>query len=268
MQKARVFSVFFSFCLIICFCGGISTSAEKENDYIPLFCLSFAELDGGELEISLSLSSENGICAMMSELSYNEHKFLFLGCGSDQLNITYEDLGGAVRFLLDGIENSSPECILVTFYFKRIGSGEGEFVLRKADDGDCLYFDDDNKISSCKQGETEACIVKDPSCETSNGEISPRFTNFSLDRGEDRDAILDFLVEVGDGYIFAGIKVFAVDLNSGEYREYYMVGISRGGICSGQGVIELYEQTAVIITAVGYERSGMTAGEKRTEIIY
>ena len=124
-----------------------SASAEDASfgNEAPTLELLVSSDDDEGVEIILKLNSEHGLAAILAELNYDGEDFLFLGCGSDIMTVTYSDVGDGVRFLLDLSENSPSECVLATFYFKKIGSGGGDFSLNIGDDADCLYFEEGNR---------------------------------------------------------------------------------------------------------------------------
>ena len=212
-----------------------SASAEDASfgNEAPTLELLVSSDDDEGVEIILKLNSEHGLAAILAELNYDGEDFLFLGCGSDIMTVTYSDVGDGVRFLLDLSENSPSECVLATFYFKKIGSGGGEFSLNIRDDA--VSFENGGRKS---------------------------------ENGGGKNVLFHFEVDVGKKRFAAGIKLFAVDLESGESREYYILGITgKDGVYLGNAEIELYEKAAVIVTAAGYEREGMACGEKLTALI-
>ena len=253
-----------------------SASAEDasfENEAPTLELLVSSEDDEG-VEIILKLNSEHGLAAILAELNYDGEDFLFLGCGSDIMTVTYSDVGDGVRFLLDLSENSPSECVLATFYFKKIGSGGGDFSLNIGDDADCLYFEEGNSPVPAKPTLCGVCGV-DGEAQSVADSSEPRLLSVSFENcggksenGGGKNVLFHFEVDVGKKRFAAGIKLFAVDLESGESREYYILGITgKDGVYLGNAEIELYEKAAVIVTAAGYEREGMVCGEKLTALI-
>ncbi len=229
--------------------------------------MSTRESKDGNIEIDLMLSSKIGITALLGELTYSDKSFLFLGCGSEIMDSAYEDIGGSVRFVLDNIDNSPPECVLATFYFTRIGDGDGVFSLELESEAGCVLFNGDGVLISASPECPERITVQDKTNGDSSQILPPCLVLLSLKEKDGARAVLELDVSAPDCFA-SGIRLFAVDIESGESREYYVLGITdrdRAFCCLTE--IDLYKNTAVVVTAVGYKRSGMIFGEKRVIVM-
>ncbi len=234
------------------------------DEYDAALDMAAQQTDDGGVEITLYLKSDNGIAAMLGELSYNAELFLFLGSGSDIMNVTCEDLGGSVRFLLDMNEDSPSECLLATFYFMRIGRGDGDFAVRLDSEVGCVHFCEGGSLNAVNIALPAPLTVNDTVQDDVESAVSlPCMLSLSFESREGEASLIKLEVSAPDRFA-AGVRLFAVDIESGESREYYILGISRSdGSFYGRAEIELYKKTAVVITAVGYGRSEMILGEKR-----
>ncbi len=245
----------------------IGASEASVGETAPIISVGAREIEDGGIEVILRIEEGQGIAALLAGLSYDGEKLLFLGGGSSVMSLTYEDVGDQVRFILDLHENTPSKCELATFYFQRIGEGDCALSLSFGEGDSCLYFNSEWKLSPLSPTLPEPCTVRDTAQAKEETE-QPRLLSLSLERRDGAVAEIGFEVSVENGHFAAGIKLFAVDLESGESREYYIFGITdKGGRIACTYEIELYKKTAVVITAAGYERSGMICGEKRIELM-
>ncbi len=263
-MKQRIFlramSFFTAFCMF--FCYNIPICAKENGIRVSLEC-RMTETE--EYELSLTLSSAQGLCGLLCELKYDENAFLYLGGGSDcALELTYLDISSGVRFILDGSENCESECILARFYFKRIGSGESGFELSCIGESSVVYFNEAGELINSNAILSGCTVIGNASSEPSV-EV-PKFESFELfERGDER--VISFEVKVGNGNFAAGARLFLLDLESGESEDVRVVGIvSPTGIFKGEYILSGQKKIAISATALGYRRDSEIRGERKTGI--
>ena len=219
---------------------------------------------GGELEVAVCLDSSGGICGALLDVVYDADEFLLLSVGAEcGLSLSYVDRGGAVRILLDGVENCDAECALARIYFiRRAGrDGTAEFFIGGAE-----------AYSLCAEGIVEAEI-------TVGGGVYVGGTGADFCEGVELVSVSARLSEVGEvelgislsafGDAFSvGARMFFVDFGGGgECGEILVssVGASRGGtVPCGLGV---RGACCVVITPIAYVGRRRIEGEKRVAII-
>ncbi len=218
-----------------------------------------------EYELALILSSAHGVCGILCELKYDENTLLYLGGGSEcALELTSLDVGGEVRFILDGIENSEAECVLARLYFKRIGLGECCFELSGIGETSAVYFNETGALIN-SNAVISGCTVIGNASSKPSVEV-PKFESFELfERGGER--VISFEVRVGNGNFAAGARLFLLDLETGKSEDIRVVGIvSSNGIFKGEYILSGQKKIAISATALGYRREGEIRGERETAI--
>ncbi len=258
----RAASLFTVFCML--FCQDIPICAAKADINISSECRM---TETGEYEVSLYLLSDQGICGIMCDMEYDEDSFLFLGGGSEcALKLTYVDVGGGVRFILDGIENSKRECVLARFYFKRIGPRECRIKLSGVGEASAVYLSVTGHTVSAKAAFRGCSAVEDTSAAPS-AEL-PEFKSFEIfERGG--EWVLSFEVKGGNGNFAAGARLFLLDLEAGKTEDIRVVGVSDAeGIFKGEYILSGQRKIVISATALGYRREGEIRGERETAITH
>lgn len=222
--------------------------------------------ESDEVTVELVLSGQSGLCGFLGEVRFDENEFLFLsgGDGESGLNFSFLDLGGCVRFLIDGTQNSPRECVLARFYFKRTGDGNGTISLCRACEEDALYINEKNRVSHM-QTELFGCDIG----RAENDEIpESEFPYFSrLEVSNDGEgSVISFEVCADKRFFAAGAKIYIVELDGAESHGAYVVGVTKSGMFSGEYRFSPQKNFAVIITAVAFDRDGETSGEKIVKV--
>ncbi len=266
----KIVSFFLCFVMPIPNLAVTAVSHEDDHSDICIF-LEGNESEDGEIEIVACTSSQYGICAFFGKLLYDVDRMLFLGCevGDIDLSFSYVDVGGEVRFLLDGVKNSEKDCILARFYFKRICRGNASFSISGACE-DFALFIENGVISKLSPG-LFGCMLEDKANGNKNDAVDQTFIPklVKIDTfNRDGIKIIRFQVAVGKECFASGARLFIVDLESGETEFIYIVGVNRIDGFTGEYSMSSTKKVAVIITAVGYRREGEYWGDKRTEIFW
>ena len=261
----------------ICMCGGscyltgmvknvgFEVSSEQEKSRIALVCKE-NDRESGEIIVELVFSGQSGLCGFLGELRFDENELLFLsgGDGDSGLNLSFLDLGGCVRFLLDGVKNSPSECVLARFYFMRTGEGNGTISLFGACGEDALYFNEENRpiymkteLLGCDIGLAENNKMPEGS--------SPCFLDLAVSSGGE-ESVISFEVCADKRFFAMGAKIYIVEFDGAESHEAYVVGVTKGGMFSGEYRFSPQGNYAVIITATAFDRDGEKRGEKFVKV--
>lgn len=245
--------------------GGFRSTAEEEKSKIALVCKE-NDRESGEIIVELVFSGQSGLCGFLGELRFDENELLFLsgGDGESGLNFSFLDLGGCVRFLLDGVKNSPRECVLARFYFKRIGDGNGTISLFGACEEDALYINEGNIVSTMQTKLFGCNIGRADDDEIPESEF-PCFSRLEVSNDEER-SVISFEVCADNRFFAAGVKIYIVELEGAESHEAYVVGVTQSGMLSGEYSFSPQGNYAVIITATAFDRDGETRGEKLVKV--
>ena len=245
--------------------GGFCASAEEEKSRIALVC---KENDGecDEVTVELVFSGQSGLCGFLGEVRFDENEFLFLsgGDGESGLNFSFLDLGGCVRFLLDGVKNSPRECVLAQFYFIRTGDGNGTISLCGVGEEDALYFNEENRPIPIKTELFGCDIGRADSDNIPENEI-PCFSSLAVSNGGE-GSVISFEVCADKRFFAMGAKIYIVELDGAESHGAYVVGVTQSGMFSGEYRFSPKGNYAVIITATAFDRDGERRGEKVVKV--
>lgn len=241
--------------------GGFEVSSEEEKSRIALVC---KENDGerDEVTVELVFSGQSGLCGFLGEVRFDENEFLFLsgGEGESGLNFSFLDLGGCVRFLLDGIENSPRECVLARFYFKRTGDGNGTISLCRACEEDALYINEKNRVSPMHT-ELFGCDIGRAENDEIPKSAFPCFSRLEVSN-DGEGSVISFEVCADNRFFAVGAKIYIVELDGAESHGAYVVGVTQCDMFSGEYSFSPKGNYAVIITATAFDRGGEKRGEK------
>ncbi len=248
--------------MLICFiCSPVGAAEGGTENAIRLF-LRATEVEGDILEVTVSLDSESGICALLCTLEYDPESLIYLSGGAcdGKINFKAIDFGGSVRFLLDSRENSAAKGEIVTLYFKRIGHGSAGLALKC--EGEALYCGEGADILSARVEVDGEIGSADIGCNGGREERkAPEIISLVENGGR-----LDFSVAV-DGVCFAaGARLFFVDISGGgRHFEVVVAGVvGKDGVFEGRYLFGGDIGYAVVVTAVGYGRGRIDTGEKIT----
>ncbi len=261
-RKALLFIILLLF-VSLSTSGKMIAYAENESAEGCRLMLDYNYLEDEMTEVVLSLSSSNGVCALLGEIEYDENAYLLLSCGAEGeiFDFKYADIGDSVRFLLDSTENSEPEGILARFYFKKVGEGEKKSFLLKCEKGGIIYLDK-------KSDPVPYVSVDMTDSESKNETEREEDTPPVLQRTEKNGTSLSFSVKADKNCFAAGVRLFCVDLSGeGKHFEAQILGVvNENGEFKGKYVFCDDAEYTVIISAVGYKRDGRAPGEK--EVIF
>ena len=239
--------------------AGAAGSGTEKN--IRLFLRATAG-DEDIIEVTVGIDSGRGMCALLCSLEYNSESLIYLSGGAcdESFNFKAVDFGGNVRFLLDSKENSVARGELVKLYFKRIGNGGLGFSLKCRDD--VLYYDENSDILSARVEVDLNFGSADTDC---NGDIEERKAP-EIIRLDNKDGEIGFAVSVDDECFAAGARLFFVDISGGgRHFEVILAGVvGNDGLFDGRYFFGGEVGYAVVVTAMGYGRGEIDAGEKST----
>lgn len=272
MLGERFLMLFMCLAVLLSAKGKVQNARTGEReDSVEARCeveMSCVEGDGGVIEVSLGLECEAGICGALVDVEYNGDVFLLLSCGVDGegLEISYADLGSAVRVLLDGAENCA-RGVSVRLYFARVeGSvSGGSFQVgrveayRFSDGGILCALAADIGVSEVEVGG----VAKAES-------VGASLLELEAVRGADGEVTAVICGVVSGGYFAAGFKIFALELGSGASETVYVVGViggSRGGIFERRVALSLRGNLSLTVTPLAYDRGEMSVGEKRVFVL-
>ena len=259
--------------------------SQSRTLHSALCTLHFSSVSDGILELTISLSSPRGVCAMLCEITYNPQSLLLLSCGTpcEDLNLSFADFDGSLRLLLDSTKNSPPECELVHVYFKRIGNGATNLNLTCLD---ALYLDGNSgpvatsvtvtaNLPPCEQGNnttltppneqgnTAAPAPPNEQGNTATPATAPNLTHFSAQDGK-----ITFTVAANKDCFAAGARLFLVDLESGEITDVTVAGVvGRDGIFTARYPLDEEKSYSVVVTALAFCGLNCSSGEKTTALI-
>lgn len=247
--------------MLICFiCSPVGAAEGGTEKAIRLF-LRATEVEGDILEVTVSLDSERGICALLCTLEYNPESLIYLSGGARDGKVNFKaiDFGESVRFLLDSKENSAAKGEIVTLYFKRIGRGSAGLALKC--EGEALYYGEGADILSARveiDGEIGSADVGNGGKEERK---APEIISLVENVGQ-----LDFSVAVDGECFAAGARLFFVDISGGgRHFEVLVAGVvGKDGVFEGRYMFGGDIGYAVVVTAVGYGRGRIDTGEKIT----
>jgi hypothetical protein len=226
----------------------------------------------GILTLEICIESEKGICAMLCDLEYNPAALLYLSGGSDDASISFKavDRGGKLSFLLDSAQNSAPCGTLARLYFKTIGNGAPDVSLTVREDA--LYLDDRGEIRPAQLKITSLPPDSTPEDELasgnpSNGKPSSVAAPPHLLTLEIGNAEVSFSVKTDQGFA-AGVRLFCVDLESGERSDVTVAGVvGKDGILAGKYRLEDEKSYSVVATPLSFYGQKTSKGEKITALI-
>ena len=209
------------------------------------------------IEILLDLWCNSGICGVSVDVYYDSDSFLLLSCGVenvDDLNFSYLNGAGAVRILLDGVDNHPSEKIRVTFYFAGI-DGVVKGGVFEARGIDAYQVSGNGQVLEIEAGEGASCVV--PGKEQYDDlERRVEVVGIDVDGHE-----LVLLGRVSDGFFAAGFKVFTVDLQSGKNESFYVAGVVKSSTEFERRVtVNIEGAMVIVVTPIAFERNVIVQG--------
>ncbi len=225
------------------------------------------EGDGEIFEVVVEARAEDGICGVFGVMRYDAQRLILLSAGAvcGGAVFSFLDIGGEVRFLIDGVENVGGG-VSVSLFFGRIegARGEAEVAVLFAEaycfsDGviDELALDVPSEVVTI--GETGSGRAEETELPTL---ISWEIT----ERGG--GAVLSASCCVGEGFFAAGVELFVVREDGSGVKMIVagVVSLSGGGefglkVSLGEG-----DWYAAVITPVAFNRCGCVRGEKTVEV--
>ncbi len=239
---------------------------DTEKEKFDQVFLNPAIDDGEKLEVELKLLSDGGICALFAEIKYDDGALLYLGGASEcSLEFSSVDMGGAVRILLDGVENCENECVLARLFFCRTGSGESKLEIFGAGENSVLYLNCNNETET-REIAFFGCDIGKGSPITDSEKVA-RLTFFEV-KDHGGEFVISFEVSGFQGCFAAGVRFFIVDLEGGGCEDVSVLGvIGEENLYKGEYHISAKVNSAAVITAFGYDRFGEHTGECIIEVL-
>ena len=228
-----------------------------------LIWLEGEEKEGGEVEIAVCLESSRGVCGVLLDIIYDSDEFLLLSVGVECfLELSYVDLGGRVRVLLDGVENCDAEGTLLRLYFIRRmgGGGAAEFLIRGAE-----------AYSIFGEGIIRENVLVGRGFVIGGSDVQlegVELVSLSVGLSEEGEVELGMTLAASKDAFAVGVRLFLIDLGSNGERSDVL--ISSVGAVKGSEMRCSFSVTGaccVVITPIVYVGRHAFEGEKRVTII-
>lgn len=232
--------------------------------------LKSAVCDDGTAEISLVIDSPRGICGLLATLEFDGAALALMSCGVEEqnanaLSLSYIVEQNRVVFLLDGNKNSTPEGVLVKFYFKLTDASVGGDVRVLPIADRCAFFiDRENNLKELAVDTSAASIiVSETAPELILPPVLPRVCSVSVRRG-----CCELLLDItggasGEKHFAAGFKIFAVDTETAQTTTVIIAKITNGSTFELSVAVPIGNRTCIIITPLCYNGKTITEGEKQ-----
>ena len=232
--------------------------------------LECALLEDGTAEISLLINSQSGICGLLATLEYDCVALALMSCGvgeqnANALSFSYVVEENRVVFLLDGEKNSTPEGVLVKFYFKLTDdSAVGDVRLLPIADRCAFFMDGEGDLSELRIDASAASVeVNATATEPILPSVSSRVCSVSVRQGC-CSLVLDVAGELsGNGHFAAGFKIFAVDTKTAQTTTAIVAKVTVGNTFELSASVPFNSTTCVIVTPLCYNGKTITEGEKQ-----
>jgi hypothetical protein len=242
-------------------------------------------LENGEVEVTLRVESGE-LCALAAILKYNSEDFYFvnatvggeLAAGEESFVLSYDGDGGEVRFVADGVKNAGNGEILAQFYFRprRDGAFALEFFIRGVE-GICAA------VINCGGSICEASVdfaramgrIYTRSDEKPTGEIiAPKLVRANAQHIENGEgAQLELAVTVDADCFAVGVKLFVVDVKTGQWEIYYFARhLRRSDVDDDRAQsfnlsLPMSSRACIIVTPVAYFKKESAQGDKAVLVI-
>ena len=243
------------------FCGKPAGAAELDEKAAEAwFDLSCRRVDENGIEITLNLSSKEGICGLIATLLYDEELVLLTSCGAvgNELEFAYAQKEGAVTFLLDGYENSAPEGALVRFYFAwRAEEGEACFGLA-LDEESCVYtLSSDGRLMGIRADVSDCRVILG----RDGSPIAPSVSEIEvICNGEGTVVLCARLSE--NAPCAVGFKLFALNVPCGGAERIFVARFTSAREVSFELSSLSQKRLCLVVTPVLYDGRRIFEGEK------
>ena len=226
------------------------------------FCtvsLSYGGENDGVFEVVFEAAAENGICGVLGAVSYDAERLILLTAGAEcgGAMFSFLDIGGEVRFLMDGAQNFGG-AVSVSLFF---GMAEGDCGAARVSvalvEAFCLSG---GAITNLKVKELNGVVElgKEGKAEGKLALLAWKL------RENGAETVLSVLGLVEGEYFAVGVELFVV-YDDGSGDKILVAGVMP---LSGDETFELSvridnaEVCAFIITPVAFDRVGRVRGEK------
>lgn len=233
-----------------------------ENEYFEKTgtCVIETEyvLEGSLVEIIIKIDAIEGFCGALFSLDYDADVFSASLCEAyiEGMVFSYFDSGSRVCLLLDGLENSFGGCVRLGF--------EGIDAVCE----DAIFFMDVIEIYRVgESGELEAV----------SADVREREIVIEAEKKEGLcvldaelllrdDGRLEVIIcgEISGGYFAVGIKIFAIELESGRCEMIYVYEVRKSGDGEGYELrvpLSMSGKLSLVVTPLAYSRE-IVEGEK------
>lgn len=228
--------------------------------------LGCVEGEDGAVEVLLEIEHVGGLCGLFAEVYYDAEAFLLLSCGVevDGAVFSWYDADGAVRILLDGVENCGGEGVPVRLYFKRLEGAVGGAAFSLGRDIEAFFLADDGSLCELgvdiKSGEVEVGARA-----REEGRSVPLLVGIEVLCGDGGELDIVLSGEVSGRYFASGFKIFAVEVDSGKSETVYVLGVIGNGdeaLFERRVTLSARGRTSIVVTPLAFWRGGVVEGEK------
>lgn len=216
------------------------------------------EENDNEITLLLDLDCAGGFCGVLFGCNYNAEAFSLNYCQAEAegMIFSYLDEYGAVCLLLDGTENCTKA--RVSLCFKKLSESGGFFFAEVVE----AY-----RLS--ESGEIVALTIDMPNREIIVEErkepLPVCVLDASLEASDSGELCAVICGEISDGCFALGVKVFAIELESGQSETVYIYNVAdrkRGGRFELRATLGLKGKVSLVVTPLAYSRE-TAEGEKR-----
>ena len=274
----------FAFLPLIIFCtADVGANALLGNTISsPAVTLVGRAVEDSELiELTITVTSEGGLCGMLAQLSYDSDILCFSSGAveNDCYTLSLYDAENYVRFLIEGDFEENFETIIVRFYFTCVSeeSGTAIFTVSLPDSENGAFLLRNNTLECVPVDLSSAVtVIQYGHTEKNGGETEVILRKAQMRISDDGSKYVRIIGDVrGEGIFAAGFKVFVTEVGSGKAYGYCLAGVL-GKESSKSSRPNAFEQTVplkegesycLIITPIAYSRESVFCGEKATLFI-
>ena len=258
----RCLAVFLCVCIAFCLlpCGVIGEGADGGG--VCTVTLGGGEEKEGVFEVSVGVSADGGLCGVLCAVRYDPERLILMSAGAECGGATFSfvDIGGEVRFLIDGAENFGGATVSLFFAAAEGACGKSEVEIIFAE----AYCFADEEIEELEV-EISGGVVRIGENKAVGGEDAdmPALVSWEIGESNGRE-YLSVSGRVGSGFFAAGVELFVVR-GDGSGEKMFVVGVLS---LSGGGEFDLAlplgkgERCAIVITPVAFDRDGCVRGGK------
>ncbi len=251
-----------AFCLLPC---GVFGAETENRGKCELFLMGGSDANG-VFEVAVDVSAESGLCGVLCAVRYDAERLILLSVGSDCGGATFSfaDIGGEVRFLIDGTENIGGASVSLFFGLSDGACGEADVEVLFAE----AYCFSGGMIDELGLDVPSEVVTIGENGSGREEETNPP-TLISWEIAESGGGeYLSVSGRVGDGFFAAGVELFIVrgDGSGVKMLVSEVIALSGDGEFDLAMLLDEGDWHAIVITPVAFCREGFVRGEKRIEV--